>query len=71
MSEFDFRKSTYSSGDAHGECVEIARNIPGTIALRDSKNADGPIVQLAAPAWAAFADGLRRMGRNGHQAPTL
>ncbi|MFE2420369.1 DUF397 domain-containing protein [Streptomyces hokutonensis] len=54
MSEFEFTKSTYSSGDAHGECVEVARNIPTTIAVRDSKDMDGPIVRLAPAAWAAF-----------------
>ncbi|MFE9920563.1 DUF397 domain-containing protein [Streptomyces sp. NPDC005774] len=54
MSEFDFKKSTYSSGDAHGECVEVARNIPGTVAVRDSKDAAGAILRLAPSAWAAF-----------------
>ncbi|MGQ4429844.1 MULTISPECIES: DUF397 domain-containing protein [unclassified Streptomyces] len=55
MSQFEFTKSTYSSGDAHGECVEVARNIPGTIAVRDSKDVDGGIVQLTPSAWTAFA----------------
>ncbi|MFC9852106.1 DUF397 domain-containing protein [Streptomyces prasinus] len=54
MSEFDFKKSTYSSGDAHGECVEVARNIPGTVAVRDSKDTAGAILRLAPSAWAAF-----------------
>ena len=54
MSEFEFTKSTYSSGDAHGECVEVARNVPGTIAVRDSKDVDGVIVQLTPTTWAAF-----------------
>ncbi|KOG06974.1 DUF397 domain-containing protein [Streptomyces viridochromogenes] len=55
MSEFDFQKSTHSSGDAHGECVEVARNMPGTVAIRDSKDLDGPILRLAAEAWVEFA----------------
>ncbi|MET9966601.1 DUF397 domain-containing protein [Streptomyces sp. NPDC006356] len=55
MSEFDFQKSTHSSGDAHGECVEVARNIPGTVAVRDSKDPDGPILRLAAGTWVDFA----------------
>ncbi|MEV6506578.1 DUF397 domain-containing protein [Streptomyces sp. NPDC051642] len=54
MSEFEFTKSTYSSGDAHGECVEVARNVPGTVAVRDSKDVGGPILQVAPSAWAAF-----------------
>ncbi|WP_406124287.1 DUF397 domain-containing protein [Streptomyces sp. NBC_00989] len=54
MSEFEFTKSTYSSGDAHGECVEVARNIPTTIAVRDSKEPNGPLLQLTPTTWAAF-----------------
>ncbi|MEU1690128.1 DUF397 domain-containing protein [Streptomyces hirsutus] len=54
MSEFDFKKSTYSSGDAHGECVEVARNIPDTVAVRDSKDTASAILRLAPSAWAAF-----------------
>lgn len=46
MHYFEFSKSTYSSGDAHGECVEVARDIPGTVAVRDSKRVDGPILQI-------------------------
>ncbi|MFF2517337.1 DUF397 domain-containing protein [Streptomyces sp. NPDC058086] len=57
MTEFDFAfvKSSYSGGDAGQECVEVARNIPGTVALRDSKDVDGPMVVVAPSAWAAFA----------------
>jgi len=54
MTGFDFRKSTYSSGDAHGECVEVARNIPGTVAVRDSKDCGGPILRFGPAAWASF-----------------
>jgi hypothetical protein len=50
---FEFVKSSFSSGD--GECVEVARNIPGTVAVRDSKDVDGPVIRVALPAWAAFA----------------
>lgn len=53
MLQFEFTKSSHSSGN--GECVEVARNIPGTVALRDSKDVDGPMVVVAPSAWAAFA----------------
>lgn len=53
MPHFEFAKSSHSSGN--GECVEVARNIPGTVAVRDSKDVDGPILQVAPSAWAAFA----------------
>lgn len=53
--EFEFVKSSYSGGDAGQECVQVARNIPGTVAVRDSKDADGPILRLSAEAWVEFA----------------
>ncbi|MDV9172329.1 DUF397 domain-containing protein [Streptomyces sp. W16] len=49
---FDFVKSSYSSGS--GECLEVARNIPGTIAIRDSKTPGGPILRLAPTTWTRF-----------------
>ena len=58
MSDYDFRKSTYSSGDAHGECVEVARNIPTTIAVRDSKTPDGPILRTLPATWTTFLRSL-------------
>ncbi|MCX4456354.1 DUF397 domain-containing protein [Streptomyces sp. NBC_01340] len=69
MTEFDFAfvKSSYSGGDAGQECVEVARNIPGTVAFRDSKDVDGPIVVVAPSAWAAFAVYVgQRAGRAPH-----
>ncbi|MEU5095965.1 DUF397 domain-containing protein [Streptomyces sp. NPDC020996] len=61
MSPFQFAKSTYSSGN--GECVEVARNVPRTVAVRDSKRADGPIVRVDPAAWAPFAAYVGRSGR--------
>jgi hypothetical protein len=55
---FDFLKSSHSSGN--GECVEVARNLPGVVAVRDSKDPDGPVLRLAPGAWASFAAHLRR-----------
>jgi hypothetical protein len=49
---YEFVKSSHSSGN--GECVEVARNIPGTVAVRDSKDADGPILRFTPSAWNAF-----------------
>jgi hypothetical protein len=51
-------KSSYSGG-ANTECVEAAHLAQG-IAIRDSKNPDGPILRFPAPAWAAFLDAVRR-----------
>ncbi|MFE3942586.1 DUF397 domain-containing protein [Streptomyces sp. NPDC059118] len=58
MPHFEFVKSSYSSGN--GECVEVARNIPRTVAVRDSKQPDGPVIVVAPAAWDAFQDGLVR-----------
>ncbi|MEU0380478.1 DUF397 domain-containing protein [Streptomyces cyaneofuscatus] len=58
MYRFEFVKSSYSSGN--GECVEVARNIPHTVALRDSKRPGGPVVTVAPAAWGAFTADLSR-----------
>ncbi|MFB6873585.1 DUF397 domain-containing protein [Streptomyces sp. NPDC056323] len=58
MPHFEFVKSSYSSGN--GECVEVARNIPHTVAVRDSKQSDGPVIVLGPAAWNAFQAGLVR-----------
>ncbi|MDX2545154.1 DUF397 domain-containing protein [Streptomyces sp. WI04-05B] len=53
MPEFDFVKSTYSN--AGGECVEVARNLPEVVAVRDSKSPpDAPILRLSPTAWRRF-----------------
>jgi hypothetical protein len=49
-----FAKSSYSGGKPDQECVEVARNIPGVIAVRDSKAPKGPTLRIAPVAWAHF-----------------
>ncbi|KKK05127.1 DUF397 domain-containing protein [Micromonospora sp. HK10] len=48
-----WRKST-RSGDNGGDCVEVATNLPGVVAVRDSKDRVGPVLTFPAAAWAAF-----------------
>ncbi|WP_411143010.1 DUF397 domain-containing protein [Streptomyces sp. x-80] len=54
MAEFVFVKSSYSGGNAGQECVEVAVNIPGVIAVRDSKDPGGPVLRFEPAQWAAF-----------------
>ncbi|MFE2635017.1 DUF397 domain-containing protein [Streptomyces scopuliridis] len=56
--KFEFRKSSYSN--LTGECVEVALNVPGTVAVRDSKVRTGPILRVTPAAWGAFRAGLRK-----------
>jgi hypothetical protein len=48
-----WRKSSYSGGNG-GNCVELARNLPGVVAVRDSKNPEGPVLIFTPDAWRAF-----------------
>jgi Domain of unknown function (DUF397) len=53
-----WRKSSYSSGNG-GQCVEVASNLPGVVAVRDSKDPDGPALVLPPQAFAAFTAAIR------------
>ncbi|HZM78715.1 MAG TPA: DUF397 domain-containing protein [Candidatus Limnocylindrales bacterium] len=49
-------KSTRST--SNGNCVEVAGTVTG-IAVRDSKDPDGPVLRFSAEAWQGFIDGVR------------
>jgi hypothetical protein len=53
----EWRKSTYSGGNG-GNCVEVARSLPRAIAIRDSKDPDGPKLVVSAAEWQNFTAGL-------------
>jgi hypothetical protein len=53
-----WRKSTYS-GNGGSDCVEVARNLPGVVAVRDSKNPGGPVLTVSTDEWASFITSLR------------
>jgi hypothetical protein len=53
-----WRKSSYSSGNG-GNCVEVATNLPGAVAVRDSKDPDGPKLAVSKRAWSAFVQGIK------------
>jgi len=52
LSRAEWRKSSYSSQD--GNCVEVARDLPGLVAVRDSKAPDGAKLMVPREAWRAF-----------------
>ena len=53
-----WRTSSYS-GSNGGTCVEVAGNLPGVIAVRDSKDPDGPVLRFSRADWSAFVAGIR------------
>ena len=46
-------KSSRSGGNG-GQCVDVARNLSGLVAVRDSKNAAGPALVVAPGSWSSF-----------------
>jgi hypothetical protein len=57
ISEAIWRKSRYSGGNH--DCVEVAGNLPGIVAVRDSKDPGGPALVVTAAQWAAFASAVK------------
>lgn len=56
LSHAVWRKSVRSGSGEN--CVEVA-NLPGIVALRDSKNPDGGALTVPRGAWRALADQIR------------
>ncbi len=54
----EWRKSS-RSGSNGGNCVEVARNLPRVVAVRDSKNPDGPKLVFTPQDWRAFTDQVK------------
>ncbi|ORT58145.1 DUF397 domain-containing protein [Streptomyces sp. CB03238] len=50
-----WRKSSFTGNN--GQCVELAPLPGGGVAIRDSKNPEGPHLCYTAGEWAAFAQG--------------
>ena len=57
ISSANWRKSSYSGGNG-GDCVEVA-TLSNGIAVRDSKDPDGPKLIFTPAAWTAFTQTLR------------
>jgi hypothetical protein len=59
-SELYWFKSTRSAGA--GACVEVAVTATGSIAVRDSKDPDGPMLRFETDAWRGFIESVRSGG---------
>jgi hypothetical protein len=57
MSRATWRKSSYSGANG-GNCVEIAA-AARTVAVRDSKDPEGPMLAFKPKAWQRFADRMK------------
>ncbi|MFJ6197095.1 DUF397 domain-containing protein [Micromonospora sp. NPDC092111] len=53
LSSARWRKSTRSSSNG-GACVEVADNLPGVVAVRDSKDPSGPVLAFDPGVWKSF-----------------
>lgn len=53
LSNARWRKST-RSGASGRNCVEVADNLPGVVAVRDSKDPAGPALTFDPAAWRTF-----------------
>ena len=53
----EWRKSSYSSQS--GNCVEVARNLPGLVAVRDSRQPAGAKLVVSRETWRGFISATR------------
>lgn len=58
LSRAEWRKTSYSNSNG-GNCVEVAGNLPGIVAVRDSKDPSGPALIFTPADWSAFLVGLK------------
>lgn len=59
LTDADWRKSSFSG--AAQNCVEVARPGTGAVAVRDSKNPDGPVLVVSRSRWTAFTDSVKSL----------
>ena len=56
LSRAEWRKSSYSGQS--GNCVEVARNLPGLVAIRDSKQPEGAKLVVSRETWRGFISSI-------------
>lgn len=55
-----WRTSSYSG--QNGDCVEVAPSVPDVVAVRDSKDREGPVLAFGPDEWRAFTAQVRMPG---------
>lgn len=58
LSSVVWRKASYSTNNG-GACVEVTANLPGLVAVRDSKDPGGPALAVSPDQWTAFTGGVK------------
>ena len=58
LSRAAWRKSTYSNNG--GSCVEVGTGPAGVIAVRDSKNPEGPELAFTSEQWTLFTNRVKK-----------
>jgi uncharacterized protein DUF397 len=53
-----WRKSTRSDNGG-ASCVEVAKNLPDVVGVRDTKDRSGPVLTFAPAVWSAFVDDVK------------
>ena len=53
-----WRKSVRSDNGGNS-CVEVARNLPAVVGVRDSKDRSGPVLTFVPEAWNDFLAGVK------------
>ena len=58
ISHVTWRKASYSGGNGGG-CVEVARTGNAIVAIRDSKDPNGPSLAFTLRDWQSFIQGAK------------
>jgi hypothetical protein len=58
ISRVKWRTSSYSANNG-GACVEVCTTDPAAVAVRDSKDREGPALGFAPEAWSVFVQGIK------------
>ena len=58
LTHAEWRIASHSSVNG-GNCVEVAPNLPGIVAVRDSKDREGPALIFGTADWQAFTAELK------------